>query len=276
MSAGDLLTGVGVQYEYMGILFGSGTNNIVAEITGLDSMPELVTEDVQRTDTHGASEGTDLMASREIVMTLNAVRDNVFGNDRHAQILSFYRDLARVMTPRDDRVQFCFQNPGEDAKQLWVRPRRRDLPNTGDVATGLSVGSLAWVAPDPRIYSLEQHSASITLPIGVASNSFIVDNLGDFYSDPIVTITGAGANPRITNGAVSRTVAFDLAQGSGQTLAFDFGLRTAKLDGTSVYSARRTDNQWWSLEPGENTIAFNRSVTTAAQTFTIFWYDAWI
>lgn len=285
MAVGDLITGVsssrGVQYEWASVLFGTGTHWIVESMDGLDSSPDMSTDDSQRNDDHGAIFGQDLLASRELTMDVD------YDGSSHADVMAAYRTLARVMRPLTTTYPFAFQRPNEVKKQVWVRPRKRAFPSDGDVAMGLSNGTLVWDAPDPRIHSLVQNHVQIVLAAGVAAGSVVLTNAGDFHGWPKFTLSGAGSNPRIQVSAQTvdpldgtnfnnRTIGIDVVMGAGDVLTVDARTKNIQLDGANAYNLKRTDNQWWEHMPGAQTVTFSRNVHTAAQTLDIYWYDTWL
>lgn len=279
MAAGDLITGA-TQYEYGGVLMGTGTLYVVESMEGLDDMPELRTDDTDRQDDHGAVPGLDLLPARTILGSI------AIDEASHANIMAKYRTLAVAMAPSKILTPFVYQRPGEVKKQCFVRPRRRSLPSTYDVAHGLSRGALQWLAPDPRIYALVEKSQVITIGAGATSASASITNAGGFRTAPRFTVAGTGTNPRI---AVSlqtadpdgtnfngKTTAVDFAMGAGDTFAISARLKTITLNGAQGYQYKRTDSAWFELMPGSQTITVSRTGTTGTQTYTVFWYDAWI
>lgn len=285
MPAGDLITlatnDLGVQYEYAGVLFGTTTNLVVDSMEGLDSMPDFGTDDTDRNDDHGSIPGRDLLKSRELTMALK-----VDGVD-HAAVMATFRALARVMRPLTAEVPFVFKRPGEVTKQVFVRPRKRDFPSNAEVALGLAKGSLNWNAPDPRIFSLVEHHAQIVLAAGVDSGQVLVHNAGDFHGYVRFVLSGAGTNPRFAvSGQTAdpldgtnfngRTTALDLDMAAGDVLQVIPKTRHILLNNFNAYQFKRTDNQWWELMPGDNTVTFDRTGTAGIQTLDIFWFDAWL
>jgi len=285
LAVGDLITGVsasfGAQYEWAGVLFGTGTKWLVESMDGLDSQPDMVTDDAQRNDDHGGIVGIDLLSPRTITMGADYLGDN------HADVMAAYRTLARVMRPLNALYPFAFQRPNEVKKQCFVRPRQRSLPSDSDVAMGLSRGTLAWLAPDPRIYSLIEHHAQIVLGVGVATASTVINNAGDFHGWPRFVVSGQGTNPRIevttqtpdlldgTNWN-NQTTAIDVPLGVGDVLAVDARFKTVTLNGVLAYTLKRDDSQWWQVMPGNNTVVFSRTNTVSVQTLDIYWYDYWL
>jgi len=260
---------------------GTGTKWLVEEMDGLDSQPDMQTDDLQRNDDHGAVLGTDLLTPRNITATLDYLGDS------HADVMSAYRAMAKVTRPLAALYPLAFQRPGEVKKQVFVRPRQRQFPSNSDVAMGLAQGTVAWLAPDPRIYSLVQNHAQIVLGVGVATANVVIANAGDYRAWPRFVVSGAGTNPRIVvsgqtadplDGTVfnGRTTALDVVMGVGDVLAVDAGLKTVTLNGANAYTLKRDDNQWWQYMPGNNTVTFSRTNTASAQTLDIYWFDVWI
>jgi phage-related protein len=272
-SPGDLITGVGVQYQFGSMLFGTGSDCVVTSVEGLDSMPDLRTDDVERNDDHGSHSGIDQMQSRVIDM------EATFSVDSHATAMASIRSAARVMRPQRSAElwKFVFQRPGEPRKFCWAKPRRRQFPSNYDLAHGRAEGKLQWYCPDPRIYRLAQSSYTITLNSGQNIATDEVITLGDFDTKPVLTITGQGTNPRIANADDGgRTVRFDLVMGGADVLVLDFARRTARLNGNEAYQYRRGDNEWWTLLDGANTVTVSRADVTGLQTYEFRWNDAWV
>lgn len=285
MAIGDLITGVsstrGNQYEWAGMLFGTGTNWIVTEMDGLDSQPDMVTDDSQRNDDHGGLVGIDLLSPRNITMAVDYLGSS------HADVMAAYRQIAKVMRPLSALYPFAFQRPNEVKKQVFVRPRQRSLPSTADVAMGLAEGTLAWLAPDPRIYSLAQNHAQIVLGAGVATAAVVIANAGDFHAWPKFIISGTGTNPKVKvtaqtadplDGTNWNTQQIDTTavMGAADVLSIDANIKDIQLNGVNAYTLKADDNQWWQYMPGNNTITFSRSTTAGVMTLDIYWYDCWL
>lgn len=271
MPAGDLLT-ANYQYEFNGILMGSGTNWIVESIDGLFEMPALVSGDVDRSDTHGEIPGEDWMRGRTILMELKGTFDT--GTLMDAAM----RDMAKAMRPRTAEAQFMIRRPGAVDKYINCRPKRRVFQSNYTLARGIAAGTVELRATDPLIYDKTAKTVAIAIAAGSTSNSGTATNAGDFETWPKLTIAGAGTNPRISNSTNgNRQVKVDLVMGSGDTLVIDThpSRRTVLLNGVDRYDVVRTDNQWWEILEDANTITFSRTGTTGTQTLTVEWRDAW-
>lgn len=259
---------------------GTGTLYVVESMQGLDDMPELRTDDTDRNDDHGTIPGLDLLPARTVVGEVSLT------DTSHANIMARYRLLAKAMAPSRIELPFVFQRPGEVKKQIFARPRRRSFPSNYEAAHGLAKGTMQWYAPDPRIYAWAESSQVITIAAGQTTASAVINNLGDFRTAPRFTIAGAGTNPRIAVSAQTpdrdgthyngRTTSVDHPMGAGDTFAISSRLKTITLNGAQGYSKKRTDSQWFELMPGNSTITVTRTTNVGIQTYTVYWYNAWI
>lgn len=275
MAVGDLVTGVGAQYEFANILFGTNSSPIIVvdKVDGLDSMPDIRKEDIERNDTHGDVTGVDLLASRVIDMDVD------ISSPSHAAALSALRSLGLAMRPLRTTAlqQFVFQRPGEPKRFVWAKPRRKDFPSNYELSQGLGKGKLQWYAPDPRIYSMVENVTDIVIAASTSSASGTVTNGGDFEMFPVLEIIGEGTNPRVTNNTLGRAVRFDLTMAAGDTLRLDFARKTATLNGAEAYQFKRGDNQWWDLLAGGNSVTVSRgNAPVGTQTFRFRHRDAWV
>lgn len=270
---GGLIDGSGSQYEFGGILMGTGSSIVMDSVEGLDSMPDITSDDDDRNDTHGSYSGVDLMQARVIEMDIDLL------GSTHALTLTSIRQLSKATRPRDDALlrKLVFQRPGEPKRYCAVKPRRRAFPSNYELAHGLAKGKLQFYAPDPRIYRLAESTKTITILDGTSQRTSELTTLGDFDTLPVLTVTGAGSNLRITNeDNGNRTVKWDVVMDADDVLVIDFENRTATLNGADAYSFKRGDNQWWKLLDGGNTIQVNRTGVVGPQTYEFRWHDAWI
>lgn len=270
---GNLITGSGSQYQYLNMLFGTGSNAVVKQVEGLDAMPDIRTDDTERSDDHGSHSGVDQLQARVIDM------DVTFTLASHALALTTVRAAAKVMRPARtaELAKFVFQRPGEPKRFCWAKPRRRAFPSNYDLAHGRPDGKMQWYCPDPRIYRLSESTHTISIDSGENTAVDEVVTLGDFDTKPVLIITGQGDNPRISNDDDGgRTVRFDLSMDGDDVLVLDFARRTATLNGAEAYQFKRGDNEWWTLLDGANEITVSRTGVTGLQTYEFRWRDAWV
>lgn len=280
MAAGDLIT-TDHQYEYCGLLMGSGTQYIVESWVGLFGFGNIRASDIDRLDRHGSVPGLDLMSGKTFQGHLH-ILDEVSQSEMESLILA----LQTVMRPKQIEQPFVYKRPGQPKKYMNCRPRKSDMPTSYEMAHGHSDATLEFYAATPVHYALAQSTLSATIASGQTSVQFqSAANNGNWPTDPVITIQGPATNVRLTvSGQTSmdgvdnnnRTIGIDVVLGSTDVLTIDVGKRTIKLNGVSRYDLKRTDNKWWSLFPGGNTVVYQRvSNTGAGSTCTMTWHDAW-
>lgn len=113
----------------------------------------------------------------------------------------------------------------------------------GSTATG-------WVPPGTQgviFYPAVGETGSIT-------------NSGNVDAYPVITITGACANPSVTNNTTGETIAVNVALGSADTLIIDCrpATRGCYLNGTLAFGIKQGLG-WMHCPPGDNVMTFNRN-----------------
>lgn len=277
LAPGYYVNGAGSQYEFGGVAMGteSSPQIVVEQVEGLDSMPDIRSEDQDRSDTHGDFSGVDLLAARIVEMDIDLVTST------HSDAMEALRRLGLAMRPSRDTLlrKLVFQRPGEVERFVLAKPRRKEFPSNAELARGLGKGKLQWYCPDPRIYSLAEIATDITIADGQSTATGTVTNSGDFEMWPVLEILHTGTavtNPRITHDGLTRAVRFDLTLNNNDVLRLDFQHKTATLNGVEAYQYKRGDNQWWDLLAGSNSITVSRTGTTGSTRFRFLHRDAWI
>lgn len=271
------------QYEFRGLLFGSRTSYMTEKVTGLHAMPGITDVDVARGAEHGSFPSLLLMTKRIVQFDMKILGRP--GADIE-QKLAIARRTFQVPRKRYSTIMepFVFWRPGEPKKALYVRCTKRDFPSDYDTAHGLSAGSVELTAPYPIISGLDVKNASWNLGIGVVTANQIITNEGDYVdgANPVVTITGPWTNPRIQNATDDgRTLRFDIVLAAGDALRLSAATMKAELRvglggaWVDAYSYVRSDNQWWAVLPGANTIVASRTNSAAQGTVTVAWQDAY-
>lgn len=277
MAVGDLILGPSFpQYEFNSLLFGSGTDLIVVGAKGLLGTSETKNTDAERQDAWGDFPGTRGYKARYITFDITALSES-------RDTIEDYVDLLPQIFQVDDTPgqqqprQLVYQRTVAQGKRfLWATVEKCDFDSNSDVAHGLLAGSVMLKCNDPRKYSLIQLQTNVTIPNGQNNVNAMVATNGGIRSAPLINISGPCTNPRIQNQQDSnKTIKIDIVIPSGHTLNLDFRSRTVMMDGVDMYGYVRSDNQWWKLAPGNNSITFTRSDSGAPSTAAFFVNDVW-
>jgi hypothetical protein len=273
VAAGDLVV-ADYQYEYSGLLMGSGTPYIMEKVEGLYSLPDLRSRDSDRQDEHGVYPGVDLLSSRRILLrvALNEVDAT--------EVESLLANAGRAFRPGTVEESFVFQRPAQGGKRfVLAKTKRRSFDAEVDwkYTRGKGRGTVELQASDPRIYSLTLKSAQVAMASGTsAAGDLVVTNEGDFDTWATITIGGPTVDPRIQNAdddarEIKLQVTF-----TTETLVIDLKRKTVTVDGVDRYDVVRNDSQWWKIQPGTNTIKYNRTGTTGSSLLVVEHRDTWI
>lgn len=275
------------QWSYNGLTFGDFTNIDVVSAEGL-GLPDVRSSDSIRAYGHGEFPGLDLAAGRTVVLELEGM--SATDADQATQLASF-QSAFTILTTESPLV---WQFPGEAAKRINCRPRRRAFKADMPLAVGRLVRLLVELhATDPRIYADTASTLAISFPTGAgtgitfnatANFSFgsattggtgIATNDGAVASPWVCVLAGPLTDPRLTNVTADRTLSLTGTIAAGETLVIDSGARTALLNGTSSrYSWIDTTAKWWDLAPGANSLRFTGASGSGTATFT--WRSAWL
>ena len=277
MNPGDLIYRDG-QYEFNGLLLndndhGIGEGLMVTRVTGLWESPEYkVLGDSEMNDSHGGHLGEALYSIRTIVLDVSAYAPT------EAALHGLLRSVRKAFEPGNEDKAFVYRRSGVGMGLLWARSRGpRGFPSGWDMAHGWSNGVVVLKAENPRHHDYDLRSAQSITASGAAQSQVVVDNDGDIDTYPVLEIAGPAEDPVITNGTTGRALKIvGLNVAAGQTLVIDTWERTVAIGAADHRDKLPNDNQWWTLEPGDNTIVFDRINPPANQaTLTVKYRNAW-
>lgn len=276
MAVGDLIV-ADYQYEYNGLLMGSGTPYQLQKITGLLTPPPVRTTDRPRDDAHGDFPGADTYDARYVSydVWLDESVDPGLEAEQAVANLVVAHQIDRKQLPHE----WVFQRPnGLGKRYCWAKPRNVDFEANYNFTRGICLGSAQVKANDPRYYSL----AEMTVPIVIANTA--VTQAGNIVYDgkidgaPRFEINGPATNPMIQNqDDDSRALRLNGTIPAGQTLVIDVKRRTYIMGGMDVRRTfERSDSQWWHLVPGLNRLTYTRTDASAASTLNVVYRKAWM
>lgn len=132
-------------------------------------------------------------------------------------------------------------------------------------------------APDPNFYDQSQQSFTLNIPSGggvaipvifpmvlaaKTGGSVTINNSGDAYSPPVLTITGPLTSPYIANLTTGNVFKVNLTLASSDILVVDMAAKTMVLNGnTNALQYWDSGNTWWKLAPGNNLVTLGSSLS---------------
>jgi hypothetical protein len=253
------------------LLLGRDQDYIVPTYSGFAN-PDYRALDIERASDHGGFGATkEYLDIRRIVLDVQVLATSL--TNLHANLGT----LAKVCRPADADIIFSFQFAGQSKRRLNVRPRRSAFGYNKQMAALYLNAAIELIALDPRIYSAAVKTSVISILAASSSQAGTLTNDGNFPTRPSLSIVGPATNPRIQNTQdANKSIKIDVVLGAPDTLLIDIDRKTVKLNGVDRYDLVRTDNQWWELQPGANTITYSRTGTTGQSDMTCTFRDAWI
>lgn len=254
------------------LLMGAATNYHFLTVTGMDMMT-LRNTDFERMANHGdVPSGRETMQARTIRMNM-AVK----GADKAATVL-LMDALGKAFRPAPDTlVTATIKWYGRDLVLTTGRPRRMEWSYDGDwIQGGVLRPTAEFRAFDPIFYDYGLSTSIITIGAGSTSSTGGGQNDGNIPVQPLLSIAGPTVNPRILNTTdAGKTIRIDVTLAGGDTLLVDVYNRKVLLNGVDRYDLVRSDNQWWSLLPGSNSITYSRTGTSGSSAMTMTWRSGW-
>lgn len=269
-------------WSYNGFSFGDGTDIDVVAVDGI-GLPAVRSSDVDRLGGHGSHPGRDLLAGRRLTFELELLADD--DADLAAQLAA----VAAATAPRDDELPLVFQLPGEVAKQVYARPRRRDLPVDLRYLYQFPTLALQFDASDPLIYAEGQRVALTTAPqpsvgrtysrvhtwaygaTGAGGSMFLANQGTAPTSRWEAFIGGPCVNPTLIGPGGTLTFVETIA--AGAQLVLDGRNRIALLNGTAS-RAPAAGSVWFEIPPGGGEVRFTTADAPNGGVL-MTWRDAW-
>lgn len=268
-------------FDYDGFSFNDDDFGVI-KVEGLDP-PDIRSDIVEKAEDHGSYVFAQYLSHRLITFEGDLMTD--------ADFESRITELRGAFVPRTTAAPLSFLI-GDTEKVVFCKPLRTAFPIDRAYSYGDGRWTVQLVAEDPRIYSAELQSGTLTpftangigfdvaFPVdfgGGEGGSMGMVNAGVFGTPPITRIDGPVTNPKVTNVTVDKFLRVDITLAVGEFLILDHAARTVMLNGeSSRYSQLTTDSEWWNLEAGSNTIRFDGSNTGGATQVIVTWRDAWL
>lgn len=270
-----------------GLEFGPGSRYHVSEVTGIDDMPEIRTDDLARTGAHGDYTGPDYTGPRIVQLGLSLRGDT----PDHLRELTVA--LRAATQPQRQPAPLELLDWGV---LVYGKVRRRSLPYDAQGLWRTGTAALEWYCADPYLYGLEEHAVSTTAYSPAAGRSYNLTfnrvygdpgsagrltaaNAGAAPTYPTLRIDGPVADPSIEQTNTGAILTIDATLQAGEYLLIDTRSRAVLLQGTTPRrSWVRAGSLWPILQPGPNEIAYRGSSLPGSpgqpSLLTVTWRDA--
>lgn len=253
--------------------FGPGNAYSVASIEGIDDLPGIRSQDLDKADQHGDYTGPDYTAARTVQITLN--------------LLAASPDELRALTLALRRATQPQRQPAELQLLDWDiavrgKVRKRALPYDAGNLWRAGSAAIEWYCADPYLYGLAEQSAATTAYSPAAGRTYprtypmtygdsgaagklTATNGGDSPAYPLFRIDGPVASPSIEQTNVSASLVFDTTLQPGEFLTVDTRSRAVLFMGTTPRrSWLRGGAVWPLLLPGDNEITYRGAALPGA------------
>lgn len=266
------------QYLFNGILFNNSLSDLdslkVISCEGLFDLPSFKGHTSEHDDDHGGQVHRHLLSMRRIVMEV------AYLSSSKAGMYLITEEITERLQPVEITLPLSFRRPGVGTRFVNAKVSKfSGFRNEWNKEMGLSTAVIEFVCPDPRKFAYTERSVSITIPASQTLKQEICNNQGNFLggAKPVFEITGPATNPRIGNNEDAlRSMKLDMVIPAGQTLFINAHDRTITLGGVDHSDKVRTDNQWWVLVRGNNTVTFQRADSPAnTATMVVKWWDSY-
>ncbi|MET9098293.1 phage distal tail protein [Streptomyces antibioticus] len=265
---------------------GPGTPYMVTAIEGVDDLPSIRTEDVERPGQHGEYTGPDFVGARVIQLSLG-IRG---GSPDELRELTLAVRAATQPQAEPAPLQFLDQD-----MLVWAKVRKRSLPYDAEYLWSIGSAALELYCADPYLYGLAEKVATTTAyspssgrtypwthprTYGSAGTAGRISayNGGSSTAYPVLRLDGPVASPSIEQVTTGGTLTIDATINAGEFLLIDARTRAVLLMGTGQRRAWvRGGSAWPLLAPGSNELAYRGSALPGApgqtSTLTVTWRD---
>src|SRR5690606_17560898 len=139
--------------QWGNLTFGPGTPYTVTAVEGLDDLPSIRSEDVDRPGEHGEYTGPDFTGARVVQVKLGLRGQSP--NDLRALSIA----LQAATQPQRQPAPLAFL---DQDRLLMAKVRKRNIPYDAEYLWRLGDAALEFYCADPYLYGLEQKTVSTT------------------------------------------------------------------------------------------------------------------
>lgn len=278
------------QFQFGSFQFGgAGSPFQIYEVDGLESLPDLSTQDDNRGYNDGMFSGRDFLRGRTITMTILT-----FAGNGNSAFNNFNLLQAALNVQQSGTTAMNFQLSVNDSeKVINARVRARRTTIDPEFTYGYIRSQYTFFAPDPRYYSAtittgtmnpqaapgRTYNRTYNLVYGGGSltNSLAVVNYGWATTYPTITITGPVTNPQVGNITTGQYLVVNTSLTNTDTLVINLYDKLVTLNGASARNLLAGNSQWFGAPPGTSNFYFTGSSTLVGTTSaTVVYQSAYV
>jgi len=233
--------------------------------------PEIRQSEQSLQNRHGILDSVSYYGARRMSITGKVIAETQSLRKTLEENLRGIFQLDGVQTS-DDPSYYVLYMTDEDGetKQMEVKvsqgiqfSKESGNPYVRDFIVELKAKSPAWLSQTLYSEMVDQGKVSstltlpTTLPI-VFGKSFLneatITNGGNFATFPVITITGEGENPTITNVTTGQSLTINTTVAAGDEIIIDCENGTVTLNGADALTLLDSSSQFISLDAGDNYI----------------------
>lgn len=295
LAPGSMLSGTGLRVDLQPVAAGSpllslgvvdavGVAWVLTGLDGWDSPDTRTMQYAERQADHGSWAGPTYLTARVLTLTGTIVALDQPTLETAMEQLRAAVGIADVTLTVWETVP----------KQCTVRRSGKLLIQRQTDRT--ATYSVLVTAPDPRRYSSTLQQATtgmpatagglvlpvttpVTIPTSSAGGSITAANAGSMATRPLLTITGAVAQPTVIvqhPDGTTATLSYSDVLTDGDMLVLDCDAHTAVLNG-SASRRRYLSGPWPEIGPGTSvSLLFRAASGDATATLTAAWRSAWM
>jgi phage-related protein len=257
---------------------GSNSPFQVIAVDGLESLPALRTQDSNRGYNDGQFSGRDFYDARDITISVLILAGN--GNSAQAN-LNLFQQALNPQQAGTTLLQFQLSS-ADQLQRLSARVRDRKITIDPEYTYGYIRAQITLFAPDPRYYDdaattvvltpgsptgrTYNRTYNLSYGGGTSNATTTVTNAGWATTNPLITITGPGVNPTITNLTTQQFLAFNTTLSATDTLVIDLDQKTIALNGSTARNLLNGNSQWFGASTGSTQLYFSCSSGTSGAT----------
>jgi len=275
------------QFQFGSYQFGgAGSVHQIASVDGLESLPDIRTQDDNRGYNDGMFTGRDFLSGRNLTMEILTFAGN--GNSAFQNFQLLQNSLI-PQTTGTTTLQFLLSQYDTEM-QVGARVRSRRATVDPEYTFGYIRAQYMFFCPDPRYYSNTSTTVSL-IPTTVLGRSYnrtynlaygggvagaSIVNAGNTMTYPVITITGPVTSPTVANNTTGQYVTVNATLGALDTLVIDLYEKTITLNGSPARNLLAGNSQWFGAAPGTTIFQFTGSSYTGATGASVTYRSAFI